>query len=121
MHQAGGWQAGRTFLIDRTRLLLWLDDIAGGAEFERESRRRERLHHLLADSRKTAALRSVRLTVADSVSCDLPEGVEVRRGELRVRFSGAVDLLGRLYRLAQMAGEDFEEFSRLVESEQDAR
>ena len=68
----------------------------------------------------TAAMRGVRLTVAAAGACGLPEGVELGPGELRVQFTDAFDLLGRLYRLAQAAGENFEQFSRLIESEKNA-
>ena len=43
LHRFGGYQAGRTFLIDRRLLIEHLRRLADGEELQRESRRRERL------------------------------------------------------------------------------
>src|SRR4051794_36853776 len=43
LHRFGGYQAGRTFLIDRKILIEQLEHLTEGAEFQMESRRKERL------------------------------------------------------------------------------
>src|ERR1039458_9563202 len=43
LHRFGGYQAGRTFLVDRRLLIEHLGRLPGGEEFQRESRRKERL------------------------------------------------------------------------------
>ena len=43
LHRFGGYQAGRTFLIDRRLLIEHLRRLAEGEEFQTESRRKERL------------------------------------------------------------------------------
>src|SRR5580704_18009310 len=43
LHRFGGYQAGRTFLVDRHVLMANLRRLAEGEDFDRESRRKERL------------------------------------------------------------------------------
>ena len=47
---------------------------------------------------------------------DLSAGVALEPGHRPVTFSGAEELLGKLYELAQVAGNDFERFRAAVES-----
>src|ERR1035441_3888487 len=42
LHRLGGYQAGRTFLVDRHVLMANLRRLAEGEDFERKSRRKER-------------------------------------------------------------------------------
>src|SRR5450756_776199 len=42
LHQFGGYQAGRTFLLDRARLLEALQSLESGEDYTAEKRRRER-------------------------------------------------------------------------------
>jgi hypothetical protein len=43
LHRLGGYQTGKTFLVDRHLLIGNLRRLAAGEEFDRESRRKERL------------------------------------------------------------------------------
>src|SRR3954464_14256666 len=43
LHRFGGYQTGRTFLIDRHRLIDQLRRLAEGEDFQAENRRKERL------------------------------------------------------------------------------
>ena len=47
---------------------------------------------------------------------DLSAGVALEPGHLHVAFSGAEELLGKLYELAQVASNDFERFRAAAES-----
>lgn len=49
MHEFGGYQSGRTFLVDRQHLIGLLGAQAAGDEYEYERRRRKRLSEKLAD------------------------------------------------------------------------
>ena len=45
----------------------------------------------------------------------LPEGVNVARDRIEVRFSGAQDAVARLFALAQALTNDYEQFEALVD------
>jgi hypothetical protein len=51
LHQFGGYQAGRTFLLDRVRLLEALQSMESGDDYSTEKRRRERLQDAVEASR----------------------------------------------------------------------
>src|SRR5580692_9332215 len=48
----GGYQSGRTFLIDRPKLLVQLEQIRDSADFKMEWRRKERLSERLEAIRR---------------------------------------------------------------------
>ena len=94
--------------------------VAAGAEFERESRRKERLDGAIDQLRRYQAAARVSIPVPADVFSrklkDLSEGVALEPGHLHVIFSGAEELLGKLYELAQVASNDFERFHTAAES-----
>ncbi len=113
MNKVGGWQAGRTFLIERLKLVEWLEGQARGEDFAIEERRRSRLHASLAEARRTFSARQIRIESGSLPSAEgLPDGIELRRGELRIEFAGAEDLLKKLFELSQAIASDYDEFCR---------
>jgi hypothetical protein len=90
MNRFGGFQTGKTFLIDRVRLIEQLEQ-----------------------------LRKVRVDVAPDVRDrrmkDLPAGIHLKPGELRIEFYGAEDLLRHLFELSQAMVNDFGRFQAAVE------
>jgi hypothetical protein len=46
---------------------------------------------------------------------DLPAGIHLRPGELRIKFQGAEDLLRHLFELSQAIANDHERFKVVVE------
>src|SRR5450759_3473193 len=52
MHEFGGYQAGRRFLLDPARLLGALPLLVPGEDFTAEKRRRERLGYVVDASRE---------------------------------------------------------------------
>ena len=119
LHRVGGYQAGRTFLVDRHRLIEYLRRLADGEEFLRESRRRERLGKTLDEMRRHQAAARIKIPVPPDVfDCnvaDLSKGVRLEPGHLNVEFTSALDLLGKLYELSQAAANDFDRFRAAVE------
>lgn len=119
LHRLGGYQAGKTFLVDRHLLIEHLQRWASGEEFERESRRRERLDHAVDEMRRCHAAARVRIPVPGDVYnrklADLSAGVALQPGHLHVEFSGAEELLGKLFELAQVASNDYDRFRATVE------
>lgn len=118
MHQFGGYQAGRTFLIDRLRLLDCLDQLRKGEEFSAEAKRRERLSAGLSTLRRyhvgTTIAIPVRPEVFSTRMKQLNEGVRIASGQLMIEFSSTEDLLSKLFELAQAAANDFETFQAMT-------
>ena len=119
MHQLGGFQSGRTFLIDRLQLLRQLEEIEAAPEFERARRRRERLSETLARLRREKAAASVVIPVPrdifDRKLAELPAGVDLKPGLLSVEYEKTLDLLQKLFVLAQAIANDFENFQTMAE------
>ena len=118
MHRFGGFQAGKTFLIDRLALIEQLQLLAKGDEAGREQVRRCRLEERLESARRLAPGRKVRIEVApdvrERVFRDLPKGIDLRPGELRITFVDPEDLLRQLFELSQALANDFEGFRAAV-------
>jgi hypothetical protein len=118
MHQFGGYQAGRTFLLDRARLLEALQSLESGEDYTAEKRRRERLGDVVEASREHLISTRVRIPVraaAARASLDrLAPGVLLMPGMLSVEFRHPVELLEKLYWLAQAISHDFEKFEELL-------
>jgi len=117
MNEFGGYQAGKTFLIGRENLMAALESVRAGNSFRQESRRRCRLEDDLDETRRSLRARQVKLPVAPDPgsAASLPSGMQiVRSGVLEVEFANGEELLGRLYELVRIAGEDLECFERLV-------
>ena len=114
MRSFGGFQSGRTFLVDRLVLLAQLRHLQEGPEFQGEVRRRQRLIECLERLRQHHTASRVAIPVAQDIFSrklrDLPEGILLEPGCLRVEFDGAEDLLRKLYELAQAVANDFERF-----------
>jgi hypothetical protein len=119
LHRFGGYQAGRTFLIDRRLLIEHLRRLADGEEFQRETRRRERLDHTVDQLRRQQTAARVKITVQPDVFsrnlADLPPGVALESGYLHITFSSTTDLLSKLFELSQAASNDFDRFRAAAE------
>ena len=119
LHRFGGYQAGRTFLIDRRLLIEHLRRLADGEELQQESQRRERLGHTVDQLRRHQAAARVRISVEPDVFdrklAELSAGVALGPGHLHIEFSGTQDLLSKLYELSQAASNDFDRFRAAAE------
>jgi hypothetical protein len=106
-----GYQTGKTFLVDRHVL---------NREFTASRRRKERLDGAIDQLRRHQPAARVSIPVPADVFSrklkNLSEGVALEAGHLHVIFSGAEELLGKLYELAQVASNDFERFRTAAES-----
>jgi hypothetical protein len=119
MNRFGGFQTGKTFLIDRVRLIEQLEQLDRGEAVTIERDRRSRLADELEKTRRLAPGRKVRVDVAPDVRDrrmkDLPAGIHLKPGELRIEFYGAEDLLRHLFELSQAMVNDFGRFQAAVE------
>jgi hypothetical protein len=123
LHRLGGFQAARAFLVDRHVLVENLRRLAAGEEFDRESRRKERLDGAINRLRRHQTAARVRIPVpADVFSwklADLSSGVAIEPGHLHIAFSGTEDLLAKLFELAQAASNDYDRFCAAAEPVED--
>jgi len=119
LHRFGGYQAGRTFLVDRRLLMEHLRRLVEGEEFQREHRRQERLGQAVDQLRRQQTAARVKIPVAPDVFsrklADLPPGVALEAGHLHIAFSGTEDLLSKLFELSQAASNDFDRFRAAAE------
>lgn len=119
LHRFGGFQAGRTFLIDRLRLIGELKAIESGVEFSAEFRRRRKLQDYLKEARWMLKARRVVIETDPEVLHpevkDLGEGVSLRPGTLHIEFAGTEDLLAKLFHLGQVAANDYDAFQAASE------
>lgn len=120
MHHFGGYQVGRTFIVDRSALVAELEAKCASEAFEYERRRKERLTDELERTRRSLPGRQVQITVASDVRsrliADLPPGITLHPGELRIEFFGTEDLLRHLFELSQAILNDYKQFEALVEA-----
>jgi hypothetical protein len=113
----GGFQVGRTFLVDRAAVIGRLEAIAAGEEFHWERRRREKLSDALTEAQRYQ--RASRVNIAPRpapVSPALPAGVRLEPGRVVVEFRDVQDLLAKFYAVAQAAARDFQAFQEAVAS-----
>jgi hypothetical protein len=119
MHHFDGHQAGRTFLIDRTVLLDRLRVGRTSDTFEHAQTRRLRVIEELDRMRKLAPARKVKIQVPsearDNRLSDLPAGIHLKPGELRIEFFGTEDLLRHLFELSQAIVNDYQKFVQICE------
>jgi hypothetical protein len=89
---------------------------AKGDRFQWEISRRARLADDLERTRRQLAGRRVRITAATAPLRlpDLPAGIDLSPGELRITFQDAEDLAARLFTLSQAMANDWLSFARAV-------
>lgn len=117
----GGYQAGRTFLIDKPKLVSQLEQIRDSPDFKMEWRRKERLFERLESIRRLQAGARVAIPVEPDVLSqrlpDLPAGVGLSPGTLHIQFGSSEELLSKLFALAQAIANDYEAFERRTSGE----
>jgi hypothetical protein len=119
----GGYQAGRTFLIDRPKLVAQLEQIRDSSDFKMEWRRKERLADRLEAMRRLQAGARVAIPVeAEAMSQrwpELPAGVGLSPGVLHIQFQSSEELLSKLFALAQAIANDYEGFEKRTAGEEE--
>ena len=119
----GGYQAGRTFLVDRPKLVAQLEQIRDSPDFKMEWRRKERLAERLDAIRRLQAGARVAIAVEPETLRqrfpDLPPGVGLSPGELHIQFQSSEELLSKLFALAQAIANDYEAFEKRTSGERE--
>lgn len=118
MHRFGGYQAGRTFLIERNALLRALEALAEGDDFSTEVCRKERLSAELDRLREFTRASRVPIpatpAVYDTRLSSLPDGVRLEPGCLTVEYGSPEQLLERLFALSQALVNDLEQLRSIA-------
>jgi len=119
----GGYQVGRTFVVERLKMLAELQRMRQSGEFQFEVHRKQRLAGELDRARRSRASATVSIPIEqpdlERKAPDFPAGVELQPGRLTVVFGTAEELVQRLYGLAQMALHDFQAFKSTAEKVKD--
>jgi hypothetical protein len=117
----GGYQAGRTFLIDRPQLIAQLEQIRDSPDFKMEWHRKERLAERLDAIRRLQSGARVAIAVKPEALRhrlpDLPQGVGLTPGALHIQFDSPEELLSKLFTLAQAIANDYEAFEKRTSGE----
>lgn len=122
MGTCGGYQVGKTYLVDRDALLLFLDCLVRTGVVDAAAQRRRRVRDALCESANFAVAQSIRFPT-DPVGQngrlgDLPAGIElIAPGKLQISYDGATNLLARIAQLAESAANDFPRFQKTVEGQ----
>jgi hypothetical protein len=109
----GGYQTGRAYLIERAQLIEQLRAIAQSGAFLFQVRRRERLAEALEATRRYRRAAAVVIPTPPAASAEaelLPAGVTLSPGVLQIEFAQPLELLEKLFQLAQTIAADFERF-----------
>lgn len=117
MRDFGGYQSGKTFLVERDVLIDRLVALAETGSVTRATERRQRILDSIRFARREDQARKVAVPAPSAVNASsLPRGVDrVGPGCIQIRYSSATELLSRIVDLATSAAGDFESFQRQVE------
>jgi hypothetical protein len=117
----GGYQIGRTFLVDRPKLVAQLEQIRDSPDFKMEWRRKQRLTERLDAILRMRAGARVAIAVEPQTLRprlpDLPPGVGLSPGALHIQFQSSEELLSKLFALAQAIANDYEAFEKRTSGE----
>jgi hypothetical protein len=122
MEKAGGYQAGRTYLIDRGQLAQFLRQRDTGA-IEHAAQRKVRLEDKIDESRRQVEAKRLRVRVDPDLdtrgvsATALPAGIESMGQDcIQIRFFGAEDLISKVAALAAFAVHEPAHFRQTFEA-----
>jgi hypothetical protein len=117
MGQFGARKAGQTFICNRSKVISKLERMHD--DYLAEEERKARVFAELEVARRLAPARRIRIETAQDVCQrrlgDLPAGIHLKPGELRIEFLGTEDLLRHLYELSQAITNDYAQFAARCE------
>lgn len=115
MQQVGGFQCGRTHILQREELLSWLERVQAGDGFKAEQRRKQKVAEQINELHRRRGAANIHIPVLPQIRTELPAGISLRPGEMAVSFTTTEDLLARLYAIATAAADDFDSFTAIIE------
>ena len=124
----GAFPAGRTWMVHRRELLLWLYGIQREGRWESEARRRRRISRIVAagdqrfQERKAegggalTTFSDPQMAVMRSTTLDsLPPGITVGPGRIEIRFFGWEDMMFHLGALVTAIDRDHVRLRQIIE------
>ena len=118
MQRCHGYHVGRSVLVARESLTSLVENSQKSGAVDREIARKQRLLSTLAIARVEARSRAIQIpTQAPNAWVqfdDLSPGIRFVPGELRIEFSGSMDLLQKLFELSQAIANDQVRFETLA-------
>lgn len=120
MQRCHGYHVGRSVLVARESLIALVEGWQKSGAVDRELARKERLLSTLAIARVEARSRAIQIPVQATNTwmqfADLSPGIRFAPGELRIEFSGSMDLLQKLFELSQAIANDQVRFEALADT-----
>jgi hypothetical protein len=113
----GGFRLAGALVVSRIQFIEWIRRVQRSDKALEEEGRIDRLDKHLADTKKLLAARRVTIKHDPAVQEveNMPKGIHLRPGELRIEFYGTEDLLRHLMELAQVITHDYVRFQSLIE------
>lgn len=117
MKRIGSFRLAGALMVPRFRLVEWLKRLKNDEKVYYEQQRVQRLEDDLEAARRMLAGRKVVIQRDPDVKYldDMPAGIQLRPGELRIEFFGTEDLLRHLFELSQIIMNDYVRFQSLIE------
>lgn len=116
MGASSGYQIGKTFLVDRSSLIGFLESVEKSGAAPQARARKQRVISALHEAANQTAARRIQIRtdpVGDvgRAAAGLPAAIElIAPGKLQITYQGAEDLLARIVELASSATTDFPAF-----------
>jgi hypothetical protein len=119
MQRVGGYQCGRTYIVNREVMLDWLERVQAEPGFQSEQTRKQKLAGQLNELHQHRAAARVTIPVLPETGRtrlpSMPPGIAIGPGTLSVLFATAEELLARLYAFSQLVADDFDAFCDMLE------
>jgi hypothetical protein len=127
LHQCQADRRGREMLATRKAFVAFLQSQSHEAALRQERERQQQVAEALGQARRELALPKISLPRQRTTLslAGLPPGIHLTRGNLSVDFTGAQDLVEKLFTMAQAFADDYESLEAALqpdgeESEEDA-
>jgi hypothetical protein len=107
-----GVRVGNAMAVERVEMLARCEGLLRGDEVRLEKMRRVRVAESVEAAQRVWAGRRVQLERGRTTRVvGLPEGVEMGGGEMRIRYSDAMELAEKLWKISQAMAGDWEGFA----------
>jgi hypothetical protein len=121
MAHFGGYQAGKTFLVERAALVAGLDQLVASGAAGHATARKQRILAAVNEVSQRAAARRALVPIDPEIRRRQPHELaaaidRLAPGRLEIRYHGAEDLLAQIAELAAAAANDYAGFRRRFES-----
>lgn len=120
MGKCGGYQVGKTFLVERKSITAYLERVAKTGLPDTAIKRKRRVMEVLNQVENVRTARQARIAAGSAARppSSLPGAFRVvGPGQLQIRFTGAEDLLARIVEMVSLATSNFAEFQAVIEGE----